>query len=83
MLKYNLYFFYFITETEHFLARKFTSRYNLMSFIAIGIGMLRDSATVMVGQYFKKKRCFVELMLVGSSGLGISLSSPIVLSLIR
>ena len=54
-----------------------------MSFIAIGIGMLRDSATVMVGQYFKKKRCFVELMLVGSSGLGISLSSPILLSMIR
>ena len=76
-------FFDFITETERFLARKFISRYTLMSFIAIGIGMLRDSATVMVGQYFKKKRCFVELMVVGSSGIGISLSSPVVLSMIR
>ena len=54
-----------------------------MSFIAIGIGMLRDSGTVMVGQYFKKKRCFVEMLLVGSSGLGISLSSPVLLSIIR
>lgn len=58
-------------------------RYNLMSFIAIGIGMLRDSATVMVGQYFKKKRCFVEMMLVASSGLGVSFSSPVILSIIR
>ena len=56
---------------------------NLMSFIAIGIGMLRDSATVMVGQYFKKKRCLVEMLLLGSSGLGVSLSSPILLPIIR
>ena len=54
-----------------------------MSFIAIGIGMLRDSATVMVGQYFKKKRCLVEMLLLGSSGLGVSLSSPILLTIIR
>ena len=54
-----------------------------MSFIAIGIGMLRDSATVMVGQYFKKKRCLVEMLLLGSSGLGVALSSPILLPIIR
>ena len=47
------------------------------------LDMLRDSATVMVGQYFKKKRCLVEMLLLGSSGLGVSLSSPILLPIIR
>ena len=50
---------------------------------AIGVGMIRDSATVMIGQYFKKKRNLVEMMLIGSSGIGITLSSPFISGFLR
>jgi len=41
--------------------------------IGLGICMIRDSNTAMLGQYFKKKRPFVEMILACSSGLGHSL----------
>ena len=42
-------------------------------FAGLGICMIRDSNTAMLGQYFKKKRPFVEMILACSSGLGHSL----------
>ena len=39
------------------------------------MGMARDTATLMVGQYFKKRRELVEIFLVSGSGLGISAMS--------
>ena len=35
--------------------------------------MTRDTATLMVGQYFKRRREAVEIALVGSSGIGLAL----------
>ncbi|RXG57937.1 Monocarboxylate transporter 10, partial [Armadillidium vulgare] len=40
--------------------------------------MTRDSSTLMVGQYFKRKREFVEIFVVSGSGLGISAMSAFV-----
>lgn len=34
--------------------------------------MTRDPATIMVGQYFKRKREIVEIILVSANGLGIA-----------
>lgn len=39
----------------------------------IGVGLTRDTATLMVGQYFKRRREAVEIALVGSSGIGLAL----------
>jgi hypothetical protein len=35
--------------------------------------LTRDTATLMVGQYFKRRREAVEIALVGSSGIGLAL----------
>merc|ERR1719188_583955 len=43
--------------------------------IGIGVAMTRDPATLMIGQYFKRKREFVEIILVSGSGLGIATMS--------
>lgn len=40
--------------------------------IGIGVGLTRDTATLMVGQYFKRRREAVEIALVGSSGIGLA-----------
>jgi hypothetical protein len=37
--------------------------------------MVRDTATLMVGQYFKRRRELVEVVLVSASGLGCALMS--------
>ncbi len=39
----------------------------------IGVGLTRDTATLMVGQYFKRRREAVEIALVGSSGIGLAI----------
>ena len=36
------------------------------------MGLTRDTATLMVGQYFKRRREVVEIALVGSSGIGLA-----------
>ena len=41
----------------------------------LGVGMARDPAALMVGQYFKRKRELVEIVLVSGSGLGITIMS--------
>lgn len=44
-------------------------------FKGIGVGMSRDPATLMIGQYFKRKREIVEVILVSSTGVGLSFMS--------
>lgn len=39
--------------------------------VGIGVGMTRDCSTIMIAQYFKKKREFVEIFTVAGSGFGI------------
>lgn len=47
--------------------------------VAIGVSMIRDTAVIMIGQYFKRRREFVEIFVIGTSGLGIALM-PLFLS---
>jgi len=44
----------------------------------IGVGLTRDTATIMVAQYFKRRREFVEIFVVAASGLGITLMSSFI-----
>ena len=46
-----------------------------ISFSGLGVGMARDPAALMVGQYFKRKRELVEIVLVSGSGIGITIMS--------
>ncbi|XP_050427858.1 monocarboxylate transporter 10 isoform X2 [Adelges cooleyi] len=46
--------------------------------IGIGVGMTRDCSTLMVAQYFKRKREFVEIFIVSGSGLGIAVMSSFI-----
>ncbi len=45
--------------------------------------MTRDPATIMVGQYFKRKREIVEIILVSANGLGIAGMSVFMRVIIR
>jgi len=46
--------------------------------IGVGVGMIRDPATLMVGQYFKRRRDLVEVFLVASAGVGMALMSAFI-----
>lgn len=39
--------------------------------MGVGVGMTRDCSIIMIAQYFKKKREFVEIITVAATGLGI------------
>jgi MFS family permease len=41
--------------------------------IGVGVCMIVDTSTLMVGQYFKRRREFVEIFLVSARGIGISI----------
>ena len=41
----------------------------------VGVGMTRDTSTLMVAQYFKRKREFVEIIILSASGVGLAVSS--------
>ena len=47
------------------------------------MGLVRDTATLMVAQYFKRKREIVEIVVVSASGLGITTMSCILSSSVR
>ena len=47
----------------------------LYFFSGVGVGMVRDVSTLMVAQYFKRKRELVEIIVVSASGVGISINS--------
>ncbi|XP_035710933.1 uncharacterized protein LOC110854068 isoform X3 [Folsomia candida] len=46
------------------------------AFVGVGVGLSRDASTLMVGQYFKRKREMVEIVLVAGSGVGIIFIGP-------
>lgn len=46
--------------------------------MGVGVGMTRDTSTLMVAQYFKRRREFVEIFIVSGSGLGISIMSAFI-----
>lgn len=45
--------------------------------IGAGAAMVRESAAVMVGYYFKRRRQFVEMIVMAGEGVGIALFSVI------
>lgn len=49
----------------------------------IGVSMTRDCSTLMVAQYFKRRRELVEIFIVSGSGLGIAVMSFFIKSVIR
>nr|CAD7454644.1 unnamed protein product [Timema tahoe] len=65
------------------LFTSFASQFHQLFFsygtvIGIGVGMTRDCSTLMVAQYFKRRREFVEIFIVSGSGLGISVMSAFI-----
>ncbi|KAF5286025.1 hypothetical protein FQA39_LY16467 [Lamprigera yunnana] len=50
--------------------------------VGIGVGITRDCSTLMVAQYFKRRREFVEIFIVSGSGLGIAVMSIVIKSTI-
>ena len=60
--------FYFCTNCNDLLTRE-------IIFLGVGVGLTRDTSSLMVGQYFKRRREFVEIFLVSGSGLGIAVMS--------
>ncbi|XP_076371803.1 monocarboxylate transporter 10-like isoform X2 [Tachypleus tridentatus] len=44
-------------------------------FMGLGLGMARDASNIMIGQYFKRRREFVELIVQSGTGLGITMIS--------
>ena len=49
----------------------------------MGVGMTRDTATLMVGQYFKRRREAVEIVTVAASGVGIAVMSAFIMEATR
>ena len=45
------------------------------------MGFTRDTATLITGQYFKRRRELVEIFLVSSTGLAMTLFSPLIVQL--
>ncbi|CAG9801706.1 unnamed protein product [Chironomus riparius] len=69
------------------LFTSFASQFHQMFFsygavVGIGVGMCRDCSTLMIAQYFKRKREFVEIFIVSGSGAGIALMSTFIKSAI-
>ena len=48
-------------------------------FLGIGVAMTKDPATLMVGQYFKRKRELMEIVLTSATGLGLASVAAFVL----
>jgi hypothetical protein len=45
--------------------------------VGIGSSMVRESAAVMIGNYFKRRRQFVEMITMSGEGVGVALFSVI------
>ncbi|RVE50839.1 hypothetical protein evm_004588 [Chilo suppressalis] len=51
--------------------------------VGVGVGLTRDCSTLMVAQYFKRRRELVEIFIVSGSGLGIAVMSTFIKGAIR
>lgn len=66
------------TMNTNFSLIFFRSRYSYGTVVGIGVGITRDCSTLMVAQYFKRRREFVEIFIVSGSGLGIAVMSIVI-----
>lgn len=46
--------------------------------VGFGSSLVRDSSSVMIGHYFKRRRQFVEMIVMAGEGVGIALFSVII-----
>lgn len=46
--------------------------------VGFGASLVRDSSSVMIGHYFKRRRQFVEMIVMAGEGVGIALFSVII-----
>ncbi|GLV44010.1 hypothetical protein CBL_12694 [Carabus blaptoides fortunei] len=65
------------------LFTSFASQFHQLFFsygtvVGVGVGITRDCSTLMVAQYFKRRREFVEIFIVSGSGLGIAVMSAFI-----
>ena len=51
--------------------------------IGVGVGMILDSTTLMIGQYFKRRRELLEIVIVSARGTGLCLLYSFVRTAIR
>ena len=51
--------------------------------IGVGVSFVRDTSTLMVGQYFKRKREIMEIVVVSASGVGLCVMSHFLKTAIR
>ena len=49
----------------------------------VGVGMILDTSSLMMGQYFKRRREMLEIFVVASRGVGVSLLYTFVRNAIR
>lgn len=61
-----------------FIIELFSFCFSYGTVVGIGVGITRDCSTLMVAQYFKRRREFVEIFIVSGSGLGIAVMSIII-----
>ncbi|XP_055920964.1 monocarboxylate transporter 10 [Eupeodes corollae] len=64
------------------LFTSFATQLGQMSFsygvlIGLGVSMVRESSIIMIGNYFKKRRQFVEMVAMSGEGVGLALFSVI------
>ncbi|CAG7730022.1 unnamed protein product, partial [Allacma fusca] len=52
--------------------------FSYSTILGVGVGLTRDASSLMVGQYFKRKRDLVEIIVVAASGLGILVMSILI-----
>lgn len=45
--------------------------------LGVGAGMVRESALLMLGQYFRRRREFVEMVAMAGGGVGVALFSVV------
>jgi hypothetical protein len=59
-------------------ANQHSTLVTVLQFVSgLGVGLLRDSGTLMVGQYFRRNRDLAEMFLSASGGIGIAAMAAI------
>ncbi|KAF0308897.1 Monocarboxylate transporter 12 [Amphibalanus amphitrite] len=70
------------------LFTSFASRFHQLfisygTIFAVGVSMTRDASTLMVGQYFKRRRELVETIVMSGSGVGLAIMSALIQGTIK
>lgn len=68
-----------VTVSQGMFKRTIVLNKNLFTGLIVGVGasFVRESAAIMIGHYFKRRRPFVEMIVMSGEGVGIALFSVI------